>query len=108
MSLKSGSLTCVNDRSATLFASRSGFRPSTTKMSPMFVAVEIVAAIFDPSRVALQAMTSRGPSVSASTLPVAIDTRFRLALPRSAATTMSDSLSADQTIGFVFSPRGAA
>jgi hypothetical protein len=34
--------------------------------------------------------------------------RFRFELPFSAATTISDCWSFDQTIGFAFCPRGAA
>ena len=64
----------------------------------MLVWVEIVAAIVDPSGVAVNAPTACCPFVNASTLPVAIVRRFRFALPCSAETTMSDAPSFDQTM----------
>ncbi len=77
-------------------------------MSPMLVWVDSVAAILDASGVALKATTSCAPSVTGSTLPVAIYTRLRFALPFSAETTRSEAPSGDQTIGLWFTPRGAA
>ena len=77
-------------------------------MSPMLVCVDTVAAIFEASGVALYATTSWVPSVSGSTLPVAIETRFRFALPFSAETTTSDAPSFGQRIGLRLPPRGAA
>jgi hypothetical protein len=81
---------------------------SIMKRSPMLVWVEIVAAIVDPSGVAVNAPTACGPFVNASTLPVAMVSRFRFALPCSAETTMTDAASFDQTILLLLCPRGGA
>src|SRR5262249_11801701 len=79
---------------------------SIMKRSLMFVWVEIVAAIFDASGVAVNAPMAYRPSVSASTFPVAIVTRFRFASPFSAEMTMREAPSFDQTMLLPPAPRG--
>src|SRR5215211_4686059 len=78
----------------------------TTFTSPRTSGVEMIAASVDPSRAAVNDITSCGPSVIDSTAAVSALIRLMFALPRSDATTSSDRSSGVQKMAFDPDPRG--